>query len=335
MRVFIIKLIKIFLVFIGAIWVVGLAMEYKLYRNTRDVYYVRQGDWHLYHPKKIKALFIGNSRMSVQVDMPTVINKWGVPVYSLCQDARAMRILWFKFKKYTERNEAPKAVILQLDITSLNLNGSNNKTFYGKEKYLSYLFANQLGINDCFKKDTGFYWYETVVPLVRYFAYPAFFTKHWNKEYANPYASPANFGSCLINYDKQNKLTPLFDSVTQKPLVNLYRDAQLDFTYVDSFYYYCSRNAIDLVAIMPPHSYSSYRLFNPNYLKKMEDYCKEKKLSFRNFNHPNYDGDSLFFNHLHVNENGAMKFTNELITYLDSLGIKQKVQGSLFLTDPH
>jgi len=326
MRPFIIKTIHLLVVFVLILAVVGLAIEYRLYRNTRDVYYLRQADWHLYHSPKMKALFIGNSRMSVQVDMPTFVNTWGVPVYALCQDARAMRIFWFKFKKYVERNEAPKAVVLQLDITSLNLNGSNNNTFYGKEKYLTYLFADQLGINRCFEKDTGFYWYETVVPLIRYFAYPDFFSKHWKKAYENPYASPANYGSCLIKYDKQNKLDPLYDSITHKPRVNLYTNAQLDFTYVDSFYNYCSRNAIDLVAIMPPHSYSSYCLFNPTYEQAIVDYCKAKKLTFRNFNHPKYDGDSLFFNHLHVNEIGAKLFTNELMVYLDSIGIKQKVQ---------
>ncbi|MBU3677430.1 MAG: hypothetical protein FGM54_09690 [Chitinophagaceae bacterium] len=215
MRQFILKLGKYLFICLGTLYVLGLLMEYRLYRNTRDLYYARQADWHLYHRKKHQILFIGNSRTSVHVDINMAMQHYGVSAYSLSQDARRMEFLWYKFRKYIERNPMPKAIVLQVDISSLLAIGLNMNTFYGKDKYLTYLFANQLGINHYFAHEEGYKAYEAYIPLVRYIPYPHHFVAHWNRKFSDPYEAPNNSGIWL-NAPEPGKKLAAFDLEVEK-----------------------------------------------------------------------------------------------------------------------
>ena len=325
MRQFIVKLSRWILGTLLILYTLGLLAEYRLYRNTRELYYSRQADWHLYHRNKNKVLFIGNSRTSVQVDVPASIHYFDAPMYCLSQDARRVNVFWYKFKKYIERNPAPKAIVLQADISSLLSIGLNMNTFYGKDKYLSYLFFNQLGINQYFKHEEGFKTYETFVPLVRYIPYMSYLDAHWRKKFSDPYAAPSNYGSWLFKPEPGKKLTEI-DVVkeSQKKLVQEGTD-YIDLRYVDSFMTYCKKKNIFLVGVYPPQSWLSYQTENKEAVNRIQNMFEQRGIPYRNFNSPTYAADSLFYNHLHLNELGAKQYTHELNVWLDSLNLKKRI----------
>jgi hypothetical protein len=323
MRPFLIKLIRFVLPILLGLYLLGLAVEYKLYRNTHDAFYMRQADWHLHHRKNIKALFIGNSRTSTQVNLPALVDSFKVPMYCLGQDARRLDILWVKFKKYLERNPAPKVLVLQIDVSSTLNEGMNMSTFFGKERYLTYLFGDQLGINYLFKEEEGFFWYETVIPLIRFIPYPDFFTMYWRKRVSDPYAPPANYGVFLNPYKPENKLKPLNEESIVKGEFNIYNTSAILLNHIDSFAQFCQREQIKLVGVFPPQSYISYKKSKSDSMALyIADYAKKKGIIYRDFNDPCYQHDSLFYNHIHVNERGARIYTNHLHAFLDSIGFR-------------
>jgi hypothetical protein len=65
------------------------------------------------------------------------------------------------------------------------------------------------------------------------------------------------------------------------------------------------------------------------YYKKSEEiaqYARKRGVVFRDFNTDTYLSDSLFFNHMHLNDRGAAIYTRELKLFLDSLGFNQWVK---------
>ncbi|MGI9192386.1 MAG: hypothetical protein ACR2IL_09690 [Chitinophagaceae bacterium] len=324
MRRFIVKLGKWLLVCMGLLFVLGLLAEYRLYRNTRELYYSRQADWHLYHRRKHQILFIGNSRTSVHVDVNAAMQHFEVPAYSLCQDARHMEFFWYKFKKYIERNPLPKVIVLQADISSLLAVGFNMNTFYGKDKYLTYLFANQLGINHYFENEEGYKAYEAYIPLVRYIHYKDYFLAHWNRKFSDPYAPPHNSGAWLIDPTPVAKLKSLDLEVEQKRKLKKQDLSTFDFTFLDSFITFAQQHRIQFMAVYPPQSWASYATESRVAIDSITNYCKVRQVPYRNFNRSDYAADSLFFNHIHLNAIGAKRYTAELIQWMDSLGCKRK-----------
>ncbi|MGI9192384.1 MAG: hypothetical protein ACR2IL_09680 [Chitinophagaceae bacterium] len=321
MKPFLFKTAKLLLICLIVLYVLGLLAEYKLYRNTRDRFYVTQADWHLYHRNKPQVLFMGNSRMAWQVNVPQIINHFDVPMYNLSQDSRQMKELWYKFKTYVERNGNPRVLVLQCDASSLSAVSFNQETFFGKDRYLTYLFFDQLHINHLFKQEKGFHDYETYIPLIRYFEYPEHFWAYWNKKSSNPYESPNNYGSHLFTNDTIDTLGSVqktYVTFLNKTNPNFY----VNFNYLDSFKNYCDNQQLKLVLVFPPQSTLSYKLFRPNHLKRIDSFLNQRALVNRNFNGPRYADDKLFYNHMHLNDRGANLFTDELIAYLDSIGIQ-------------
>lgn len=327
MRPFLGKLIKFVLVLLAGLYLLGLGVEYKLYRNTRDGYYVRQADWHLRHKKNIKALFVGNSRTSTQINLPALVDSYKVPMYCLGQDARRLDILWVKFKKYIERNPKPKVLVLQIDVGMLLNEGMTMSTFFGKDKYLTYLFGNQLGINHLFEKEEGYYWYEAVIPLIRYIPYPDYFIMHWRKQQSDPYAAPANYGIYLNKYDPSNKLKPITNNGHVKGEFNVYNTNELLLNHIDSFVQFCQREQIKLIGVFPPQSYMSYKKSKSDSMSiYIGNYARKQGIIYRDFNDACYQHDSLFYNHIHVNERGAVIYTNHLNAFLDSVGFQDWIR---------
>ncbi len=322
MKPFLFKTVKLLLICLIVLYTLGLLAEYKLYRNTRERFYVAQADWHLYHRSKPQVLFVGNSRTAWQVNVPLIISHFGVPMYNLSQDARQMKELWYKFRTYVARNGNPKVLVLQCDASSLSTIRLNQETFFGKDRYLTYLFFDQLHINHLFKHEKGFHHYETYIPLIRYFEYPNYFWAHWNKRASNPYESPNNCGSHLFTNDTIDSLGP----VQNKNIASLNKmnsDSLVNFDYLDSFKNYCDKQHLKLLLVFPPQSTLSYEHTRNKHMKRIDSFLHERELVVRNFNGPRYSDDKLFYNHWHLNDRGANIYTDELIAYLDSIGIQQ------------
>lgn len=319
MKKFVFKTLKIMLLFLVFLYAIGLLIEYRLYRNTRDVYYSYQASWHLYHRQRMQVLFIGNSRTGTHIDAPRFVKQYGVPMYTLKQTARGLTFLWHMFKKFTERNKLPSVIVLQTDPTILLNNSPNRNTFFDKEGYLSYLFFDNLGISQYLKHEAGFHWYETFIPLIRYIPYPTFFKTHWKKQCVDPYGYPGLYGTSLLPAVAGAKLLPL--DIEGENL-----NDTIDFTYLDSFAQYCSKNGIRLVCVYPPQSWISFNAMNVNYEKQIKHHAEQLKVPYHNFSTPEFAADSLFKNHLHLNTIGVKYYNNALMDYLDSLGFKQWIK---------
>lgn len=300
----------------------GLVMEYVLYRNTQQLVYDKQADWHYRHTQKNELIFMGNSRIYNHIDIPSLISHFNVPMYGLCQNARQIDFLLYKFKEYLKRNPPPKVLVVQLDPLFLLDKSLTKNTLFAKEKYLSYMFADNLGMNHLINRENGFHWYETVVPLIRYIHYPDLFKKHWNKEYLDPYGTTLNYGTMLLPYDSIHTLINL-KKIKKPP--TFFRE-RLSFRYLDTLVTFCKAQHIQVVGIYPPQSTVSYAYTDavcPGKPQAILAYAQKHHIPYVNFNGPEYMNDSLFNNHMHLNKRGTAVFTKQLIHFLDSIQIQQ------------
>ena len=309
------------LIFGSILLLVCLSIEYVLYRNTRSHFFIRQADWHLKHPQPIQVLFLGNSRTGAHINLPEISNQWKVPMYILGVEGGGIEEFWVKYGVFAARNEKPKAIVLQLDPAALIDRHNLVDTLLHKERYLSYIFMNNLGINSWLEKKYGYNWYEAYVPLVRYIPFPKLFLQHLLDEAIDPYVSPYQVSDKLIKIGNQSAFEP-FDQFKQSVIFN----STLDFQYADSFYQYCLRNKIQLICIYPPQTRVTYNLMSAKYQHSMRDFIESHPgMLYHDFNTIEFSQDSLFRNHMHLNLNGIKLYNKHLVHWLDSVGVRSNL----------
>ena len=300
-------------------FVIGLILETKIYENIKKNQFQIQEDWHIKHKDFNEILFIGNSRTWVQFDVQLITQKIKKKAYCLAQDGRDSRILFWKLKKYLEINRAPKQIFLQFD--SYFIKSRNDKTFYGKNNYLGYLFNDRLGINEIFENEIGFNQLDVYLPLNRYFKIKGgleILKYHLFNRKTEEHVS-FKFGSL-----PQNRT---WDS-TSNWLIPEKTNGTLDFKYIDSILNICVRNNIEITLVYPPQSFPSYKQVDKNLITKLNEFSSKKKIRFWNFNHIKYNNKDLFYNHIHLNKSGSYIFT---LDFIDSIYFSKSIntiQGS-------
>lgn len=293
-------------------------IEVIIWNNTKNNQYLLQADWHIKRKQPIKVLFIGNSRTWLHVDVKEFISQTRVSAYSLSQNGRGSEVLWYKFKKYMKNGSPPEFIYLQFDPTFTSLKGLHANTFYGKENYLSYLFLDNLEINNYFSKEKGYNDFEQYVPLIRYIGYKDLFMRHLLKQDKISTNDPFcdyrlfQYGSDPSKWEwGQTKESNWYSP--QKT------NGKLNLQYIDSFVNYCKQNKIHLHLIYPPQSYPSYVNVSNDILDTLNHYSKQKNIPFKNFNSRIYNDSNLFYMHIHLNAKGAKLYTKELIQHFDSI----------------
>ena len=294
-----------------AIFLFSVIVEGVIYIHTKNNQYLIQEDWDKLKNKNFDLLFIGNSRVWLQVDAEMVSEKLNCKAYDLAQDGRMIDLLWIKFKLYIKYNKKPTDIYLLYD--PYFFDSETNNTFYGKENYLSTMYMDRLGINHVFKNDTGYHQYETYIPLIRYSGYGGLLFDHIlnihkaDKHSINTY----QYGSDPLNWE-WNKYK-FWNQKWQHPLIT--NNPFSNFCYVDSFKQYCKVNNVKLHLFYPPQSWTSYNTVSTNNIQRLTQFAKEKDIDFYNFNSEYYNDSTLFVNHTHLNKKGSILFTNQLLKH--------------------
>jgi hypothetical protein len=300
--------------------IIAFIIELIIYNNTKNDQYLLQADWHIKHKKQNKILFIGNSRTWVQVDVEFFSKKMKQKSYTIAQDGRNIKTLWYKLKKYLEINHKPEKIFLQFDPTFIEAN-LNFQTFYGKENYLTYLFFDNLNINKLFSNESGFEKYEEYIPLIRYINYHDLFIRHLMKRnHENTSDFNTNYkyytyGSCPKNYTWGQ--FPEWKCNWKNPETFKYKK-RLDFQWIDSVRILCSKKSINLILIYPPQSYTSYKCQDKKFIIDLKQYSQKFKIDYIDFNSKQYNDSTLFYNHLHLNKKGSVIYTNQIIDLINS-----------------
>lgn len=283
---------------------IGIVLERIIRENVQNNQFQFQEDWHLKHPKYNEVLFIGNSRTWAQVDVKLIAKKKAWRSFCLAQDGRDSRILFFKLKKYLELNKAPKHIFLQFDPSFLC--ECNDGTFYGKKNYLGYMYHDWLKINSIFNHEIGFDNFDVYFPLKRYFStiggLPILYY-HLSaikpKDYQN-----FKYGS----FPQHKDWTP--SSKWSQPN---FTDCPLDFKYINSILFLCQSNHIALTFFYPPQSFPSYHKVNNKLIISLAAFARKHRIKYWNFNHKKYNQIDFFYNHMHLNAQGSLIFTHDLL----------------------
>ena len=312
------KLMAKILLFGAILLMLSLSIEYILYRHTQKHFYIRQADWHLKHPRPIQVLFLGNSRTGAHINLPYIINKWETPMYILGVEGGGMEEFWLKFKIFAARNTLPKTIVVQFDPTALIDRSADVDTFIHKERYLSYLFLNNLGINQWLSTKYGYEHFDAYIPLVRYIPYPDMFFMHLFKQASEPYQSPYAFYAKVKNMKASDAFEPMADYI-HAPIFT----RNLTFQYADSFYRFCEQHNVQLVGVYPPQTKLTYDIMMKKNRTSLDSFLHtHPKLLFNDFNTIEFANDSLFRNHLHLNFKGVTRYTIKLEEWLSEIGIQ-------------
>lgn len=314
------KLLGKMLLFGAILFSLCMGIEYILYRNTQNDFYIRQADWHLKHPRPIQVLFLGNSRTGAHIYLPSIIKKWETTMYVLGVEGGGIEDFWRKFKVFAARNTLPKTVVLQFDPPALIDRRFDVDTFIHKERFLSYLLLNNLGINQWLSTKYGYEDYDAYIPLVRYIPYPEMLRMHLFKQASEPYNSPYEFYAKVKSLEGSDAFEPLKDYI-HAPIFT----RNLAFQYADSFYQYCQQNKVQLVGIYPPQSNVTYNIMQKKYRRTLDSFLyTHPNMPFNDFNTHEFAHDSLFRNHMHLNVEGVALYTNKLEEWLNAIGVKSR-----------
>jgi hypothetical protein len=316
MRNFIRKITLFFPIYILSVFILGLFGEYIIHLNTKNNQFQLQEDWHIHHPIENELLFIGNSRTWVHIDAEKISKTINRKSYCLAQDGRESRVLFWKLKCYLSRNKKPKEVFIQFD--PYFISNRNDGTFYGKKKYLAYIYKDRLKINNVFSNEIGYNNYEEYFPIIRYRGeIPLLF--HHLTGIRSYNSNLFIFGSELQKRTWQKSSNFKYPEET---------NGELNFSYMDSIIKICKNLEIKTTLIYSPQSYSSYKAVDQNIFRQLKDYAKTNELTFLDFNSEVYNDSSLFYNHMHLNSKGATKFTLQLIDTITSSKSNHTHQGS-------
>lgn len=301
----------LFFIFTFSVYfVLGSFLEKIIWENVKHHQFQFQEDWHIHHADEHELLFIGNSRTWAQIDIEFLSKKLNKKSYCLAQDGRDSKILFYKFKKYLERNKKPRRLFLQFD--PYLVCDCTDGTFYGKKNYLAYLYHDRLGINFLFQHEQGFDKMDVYFPLKRYFstigALPILY-KHLTN------TKPADFSSYKYGAIPQDRTWTPSSRWTKPERTH----CPLNFHYLDSLVRLCAYKDIQLIFFYPPQSYPSYQQVDHALVKGLTEYAKRNQLRYWNYNGKKYNKIDLFYNHMHLNAKGSKLFTSELIRSIETL----------------
>ncbi len=304
MKLFLVKFFKFSGLLTVVFFLLGFAIEFFIQKQTENKQFLLQSDWHIKHKEKIDVLFIGNSRTSQHVDIPVLEKDLGIKAYSLSQDGRDSRVLYYKLLCYLKLNKKPETIFLQFD--PYFCAELNERTFCGKENYLSYFFLDRLGINHIFEDEDGYSAIEAYVPLLRYFHCPPkglfMLMLHLTGKSYNSHQFENGINIHNMNWQS----TSDWDNPPKTTL-------QPRFKYIDSVSAICKAQNIKLVLVYPPQSFTSYKKVEPDILNKLDSFAKVLEVEYWNFNGEQYNEKDIFYNHMHLNTPGTKMYTEQLM----------------------
>ena len=131
MKVFLTKLLLVFLLFYGMLFLLQILIDRKLQSSNSSTYL----DWNLLINGRINAplVFLGNSRAEAHFDPEIIEKNTGINSYNLGVAGSSLAIEQIRWNTYLAHNEPPKIVIQNVDLYALT-----DKPIVDKNQYLPY-----------------------------------------------------------------------------------------------------------------------------------------------------------------------------------------------------
>ncbi|MBK8600077.1 MAG: hypothetical protein IPN80_05515 [Flavobacterium sp.] len=317
MKVFLIKLLLVFLLFYGMLFLFQTFIDSKLQNSTSSTYL----DWNLLMNGKINAplVFLGNSRTEAHFDPEIIEKNTGIKSYNLGVAGSSLAIEQIRWNSYLVQNKPPKIVVQNIDLYALT-----DKPIAEKNQYLPY-YHNAVLFHELQKIDNSVL-YEKYVPMSKYRGYivklyeelsgsksgktPVIkkkgYQKHhstWNSDFAK---MKKEIGGKREKYSVSELNNQL--SLLKKIIAD------------------CNRIHAKLILVWAPQ-YFELNAFQEPTLREMKNKMKQIALENKNVvfwdftNNPlNFD-KKYFYNSFHMNDVGVAQFCQQ---FSDSLNLNLK-----------
>ena len=254
---------------------------------------------------------IGNSRADSHYNSEVIYQNTNLRTFNLGESGSPINLVSAKWEAYLNRNPKPKLLIIDVDYNFLG----TAKNLYTKWQYLP--FYNQPEIKKLRKTLKANYYLDTYLPMFKYRAYQL---KYLKELLAGTVKNCDGFRNGFVinksswkENDWKNFNMRISKEKTHYIFSNVYDEGILNLKKIISN---CSKENIEVCFVWSPqykevHSYNSYSR------KKIDSVIKSisKENNIRYFN---FDKDSLvfskdnFYNHSHLNYNGANKFSKQI-----------------------
>lgn len=288
-------------------------LDFMISRGLREMEDYRYQSWNDIYENRINADIIvnGNSR-ALSHFIPEIIDScFQTNTYNLGIGGYPFSVQNMKYQFFLEHNKPPKVILQNVDFVTLN-----QQEIIGHEREQIFPFV----FDDYLQKELPNYGISTVdvhIPLIRYFGYQMVIKNglieflHLKHYKSNPsingfYLEKGSWNSTELDKLQKIKFNP--DSMTASLFENYLKD--------------CSDNHIQVFLVNSP---VFYRATNKLVDKaKMNNYYKTLAAKFGHVyldytNHPICNDSTNFVVAVHLNEEGAKKFTKVLVNDLDSI----------------
>lgn len=254
------------------------------------------GDWHRLDSINAEILIIGNSRVESGFDATMVEAKTGLKTYCLAQTGWQSRLLRKKLENYLKVNPQPKFLVVQSDPLHLG----TRSDWYAKPSFLKYLFLDRENLFDTMKPYQGFHWYEFFIPFVRYTGVPG---QYIRDAFNLPFPLQRVKGYRPNHGRNRNEPIP-------------YEELSMTHTNIEFLSeFYSQSPQSKKIAVFPLVTPALYERITG--VDELNRFCTSSQVTLINLNTAiNEKPDSIFSNHTHVNELGAIQQTNHLINAL-------------------
>ena len=317
MKVFLMKLLLVFLLFYGILFLLQMLVDDKLRNSTSSTYF----DWNLLMNGRINAplVYLGNSRTVAHFDPEIIEKKTSINSYNLGVAGSSLAIEQIRWNTYLAHNKPPKIVIQNIDLYALT-----DKSIADKNQYLPY-YDDAILFEKLQKIDRTVL-YEKYIPMSKYRGYilkiKEEFSSSKNKEKSvikikgyQKHHSTWNSDFAKMKNEMGAKKKSYSVSELNNQLLVLKK-------IIDD----CNRIHAKLILVWSPQYYELNAFQEPtlNVMKnKMKQIALENKnVIFWDFtkNQLNFD-KKYFYNSFHMNDVGVALFCQQ---FSDSLNLNLK-----------
>lgn len=256
-----------------------------------------------------EVYIMGSSRATTQIDPRIVKDSLGMNCYNLGVEGHPFWIQHLRYKLAEYNNTAPKILIQEVDLETLNMRDG----LYNPDQFLPYMLWNNT-IKQSIEKIKGYNYFDYYLPLLRYYGKTDAF-KILIKEFLLPNSNPINRINGYIGQPKE--WNGDFDRA--KKTMDSY-NVKIDTSVYNLFYSYLvglKNNNVDVILTYPPEYFESLN-FVENKNELIQTYSRLS--SEFNFDFIDFSNDSIshskqyFINATHLNKKGAELYTKNLVS---------------------
>jgi len=291
MKTLILKII----LFLAAHMVLFFGVEALITHKMKNGFRVTfQNDWHDLKNHNADIVFIGSSRIWVEVNVFEVSKKFHAKAEIVGQDGQTIDMLWEKFKRYADVNATPKEIYVQCDPLFVTM----RRNLYNFNDFKSYLFMDRYDIGNLKEKE-GYKLEYKYVPLLAVGTQSLDYLLDWQTP--KPYAMTHGF----VSQDRP------WQGDWYHPL-KIERLKLEGINYLDSFNDYAKAHHIACYFLAPPISWPLYEEMKKDHT--VEAKIAREHLTYLDYNNKKtYNDSTLFYNHMHLNKTGVSVFMKQFL----------------------